>query len=253
MAVTGVLLAAGYGTRLYPLTKDRPKALLPLGEGTLLDALLYGMEGVPGLARYILVTNSCFAGQFETWVKRAEAPVTIIDDGTDTNETRLGAVRDLELARKQGKAEGDLLVVGTDNLFGWRMKSFVQQAQAHAPHPSVALWEAPSANAATQFGVVLMDGSNRITRFVEKSPTPPSKQVALCVYYFPESMLGRIQEFMDQGGNSDAPGFLIEWLVRREPTYGVPMSGAWFDIGSPEAYEAAQQAWPQLSASISRG
>ena len=127
------------------------------------------------------------------------------------------------------------------------MPEFVKRAQAVAPHPSVALWEAPSADAATQFGVVLLDPDGRVTQFVEKSPQPPSTQVALCVYYFPKAMHARIQEFLDAGGNPDAPGYFLEWLVKQEPTYGMQMGGTWFDVGTHEAYEAIQRDWPNLS------
>ena len=253
MQVTTILLAAGYATRLYPLTKDRPKALLPLGQGVILDAVLALLDGVPDLRRRLLVTNHRFAGQFRAWQEARGLEVTIIDDGTQTNETRLGAIRDLELARIQGGAEGDLLVIGTDNLFSWSMADFVSRARGHRPHPSVALWEAPSKDSARQYGIVTLDETSRITTFLEKPARPPSTAVALCVYYLPEAMLGRIRQFLDGGGNADAPGYFIEWLVRQEATYGVPMGGTWFDIGSHEAYEAVLKAWPDLSARAAEG
>src|SRR3989338_3439328 len=150
MPVTAILLAAGYATRLYPLTKDRPKALLPLGSGVILDAVLQS-----------------------------------IADGTDTAQTRLGAIRDLELARTRGGAVGDLLVLGTDNLFGWPMRRFLDPAQARRPDPSIGIWELPEGADASQFGIVTCDrGTTKISAFVEKSKTPPSRQVALCLYYF---------------------------------------------------------------------
>ncbi|HEX9780826.1 MAG TPA: nucleotidyltransferase family protein [bacterium] len=241
--VSAIFLAAGYGTRLYPLTKHIPKALLPIGERVLLDEVLAALEDVPGLRRRVLVTNSRFAGQFRRWRDERGLDLEIIDDGTDGPDQRLGAIRDLELARTRSEADGDLLVLGTDNLFGWTLGEVVRRAQPHRPAPSVALWEAPASADATQFGVVTMDGAGRITAFVEKSPEPPSRSVALCLYYFPEAMLGRIREFLEQGGNPDAPGYFVEWLVRQEPVYGIPMSGAWYDIGTPEAYEDVQRAW----------
>ncbi len=244
MAVSAVLLAAGYATRLYPLTKETPKALLPLGEGVILDAVVRALEDVPELARRILVTNARFAPQFASWQQSRKAPVAIVNDGTEAPETRLGAIRDLELARRQGGAVGDLLVLGTDNLFGWSLGEFARKAQARRPDPSIALWEAPSREAATQFGVVSRNAQDRITAFVEKSPSPPSTAVALCVYYFPEPMLGRIQEFIDLGGNTDAPGYFIQHLAKQGTVYGLMMRGAWYDIGSLETYETVQREWP---------
>lgn len=243
MTVTAMLLGAGYGTRLYPLTKDKPKALLPLGDGVLLDAIFRSLDTVPGLTKRILVSNHTFVEQFRDWQRTRSAPVQILDDGTTSPETRLGAIHDLELARTQGRAEGDLLVLGTDNLFHWPLAQFVERARRFHPHPSVALWQAPSPESATQFGVVERDATSRITMFVEKSPTPPSTFVALCVYYFPEPMLGKIAEFLAQGGNADAPGYFVQWLAQTGSVYGIHMPGAWYDIGTPASYQAVLNEW----------
>ena len=243
MPITAVLLAAGYATRLYPLTKDRPKALLPFGRGVILDQVLRAVHGVPDVTTRALVTNHRFAEQFRDWQRRAGAGVQIIDDGTETVEARLGAIRDLELARSSGHLEDDVLVIGTDNLFTWPLAEFVAQAQRYAPKPSIALWRAPSTEVATRFGVVIRDQTGRITDFVEKSPQPPSADVALCVYYFPAPMCGQIRQFLDEGGNADAPGYFIQWLVRRGVVYGIMMPGAWYDIGSLESYDTVKREW----------
>ena len=243
MAVTAVLLAAGYATRLYPLTKDMPKALLPLGGRTILDEVIRSLDDVPDLRKRILVTNSRFAGQFREWQRARRAPVEVLDDGTQTAETRLGAIRDLALARASTDPADDLLVVGTDNLFHWSLGTFVAEAGRHRPHPSLALWTAASKESATQFGVVIRDATSRVTAFVEKSPQPPSAEVALCVYYFPAEMGGRIQEFLASGGNADAPGYFLKWLSEHGRVYGIMMPGPWYDIGSLESYEAVKREW----------
>ena len=241
MALTAILLAAGYATRLYPLTKDRPKALLPLGDGVILDAIVSQIG--PEVEQTILVTNHRFAEPFRAWQARQRRPVTVVDDGTETAETRLGAIRDLELARTQGPIEDDVLVIGTDNVFTWSLNRFVVQAQRHAPAASVALWEAPSASAATQFGVVKRDRTSRIVEFVEKSPQPPSREVALCVYYFPAPMQPLIRQFLEAGESADAPGHFIKWLAQQQPVYGVMMGGTWYDIGTLETYELVKRQW----------
>ena len=244
MSITAILLAAGYATRLYPLTSDRPKALLPLGRGVILDEVLRQLESVPDVRARLLVTNHRFAPQVQAWQRASGADVRLVDDGTETAETRLGAIRDLELARGLADPADDLLVIGTDNLFRWKLAEFVAQAQRRRPDPSIALWQAPSSDEATQFGVVVRDRTSRITSFVEKSPQPPSQEVALCVYYFPAAMGGRIAQFLAAGGNADAPGYFIAWLVEQGAVYGIMMDGAWYDIGSLETYEAVKQAWP---------
>ena len=241
--VSAIFLSAGYATRLYPLTADRPKALLPLAGQTILDEVVRAVDTVPGLRARLLVTNHRFADQFRAWQQAAGAPVQIVDDGTATAETRLGAIRDLELAAGLAGPDDDLLVVGTDNLFRWRLADFVAQAQRRRPDPSIALWQAPTPQAATQFGVVVRNAEGRITAFVEKSPQPPSAEVALCVYYFPGPMRGRIRQFLAEGGNADAPGYFIEWLVRHGAVFGVMMPGAWYDIGSLDAYHTVLRDW----------
>lgn len=238
-----VLLAAGYATRLYPLTKDQPKALLPLGKGTILDAVISSLPSIQGLRRAILVTNHRFAQAFRNWQRQGGANVEVLDDGTETVETRLGAIRDVELARAQTDPQDDVLVVGTDNLFHWSLGEFVAQAQRYRPAPTIALWEAPSTKDATQFGVVMRDQASRIIGFVEKSPQPPSKEVALCVYYFPAPMCGKIRQFIESGANTDAPGYFIQWLARQGTVYGVMMPGTWYDIGTLEAYQAVINEW----------
>ena len=250
MSLTAILLAGGYATRLYPLTADKPKALLPLGKGVILDAVVNSLAGVAGITRRLLVTNHRFAEQFRAWQRRGSHAIQILDDGTDTVETRLGAIRDLELARTQDGAEDDVLVVGTDNLFTWPLAEFVGQARRRLPDPSIALWLAPSNDAATHFGVVTRDGASRITSFTEKSSQPPSREVALCVYYFPAPVCGKIREFLDGGGNADAPGYFIQWLAARSTVYGIMMGGLWYDIGTLETYQAVVSAWSHPPRSV---
>ena len=252
MAVTAILLSAGYGTRLYPLTKDQPKALLPLHDGVILDEVWRSLEGIPDLQRRILVTNHRFAGHFQRWQRARGVDLEILDDGTDTPETRLGAIRDLQLAQTQGRAVGDLLVVGTDNLFADALVEFVKPAQRYRPDASIALGQARSKEAASQSGVVECNADSRITSFVEKSPNPPSLKIAHCLYYFPEAMLGSIQSFLDEGGNPDAPWYFLEWLVRTQPVYGILMGGMWYDIGSHEAYQAVVHEWRRKAGSAVR-
>lgn len=244
MPLTAILLAAGYATRMYPLTHDTPKALLPLGGGMVLDGIVSGLGSE--VTKCILVTNHKFVDQFRAWRSRRGMTLEIVDDGTERAEERLGAVRDLELARVQGHARGDLLVVGTDNLFKWPLADFIERARPHAPHPSVALWEAPSKKAATQFGVVTVDRTDRITAFVEKAPQTPSTLVAMCVYYFPESMERSIRQFLDEQHDTDAPGYFISWLVQRGLVFGITMPGGWYDIGTVEAYQAACREWQHV-------
>jgi len=272
--VSVCLLAAGYGTRLYPLTKDHPKALLPLGSGVtpppasgpkgrlsskgppsadevgggvILDWILDTVEAVPGLSKLVLVTNHKFFPQFEAWQRTHSRALELVDDGTSTPETRLGAIRDLMLGLAQVGACDDLLVLGTDNVFTWSLADFVAFAKRKRPSATVALRQATSLQAASRCAVVELDGAARLIRCVEKPASPFSSTVALCVYYFSQACRGRFEEFVRIGGNVDAPGYFIEWLVKQEPVYGFMTDGEWFDIGSKESYQEAVQRWSRLA------
>ena len=241
--VNVVLLAAGYGTRLYPLTEDCPKALLPIGPRLMLDWILESVRAIPQLGQIVLVTNGRFAGQFDSWRAERRAPVEVVNDRTMANDTRLGAIRDLMLGASRLKQADDLLALGTDNLFTWPLAEFVLSARGKRPAATIAVRQASSREEASRCGVVATDARNRITLCVEKPASPSSDTIALCVYYFPSSMHARFQQFLDAGGNPDAPGFFLGWLVKQEAVYAFMTAGEWFDIGSVESYERACRCW----------
>ena len=239
-----VLLGAGYGTRLYPLTADRPKALLPLGDGVILDAVLQVVTRLSGgTHRVVLVTNHKFLPQFEAWQRRQHVSVELVDDGTTTPATRLGAIRDLRVGLERLAPTDDALVLGTDNLFTWSLAEFIEFARAHRPAATVAVRQVTPRHEARRYGVVELNRRARLTRWVEKPARPSSSTVALCVYYVPAAIRHRLDEFVQAGDNVDAPGYFFQWLVTREPVYGCMTTGEWFDIGSHETYQEAIRRW----------
>ena len=237
MPCSAILLAAGYGTRLYPLTKDRPKALLPLGTGVLLDQTWHALEQLPTIGHRVLVTNHRFAPQFERWRRQRKAGVEIVNDGTTGPARRLGAIPDLLLGWARAPHD-DVLVIGTDNLLTWSLKPFLRAAQATRPAATIGTWRVPTRREASLYGVVAMNRRNRITRFLEKPARPMSRAIALCLYYFPAAVKARMKQFLAQGGNGDAPGFFLAWLAQHEPVYAHVATGHWFDIGSHASYHA---------------
>jgi len=241
--LSAVLLAAGYGTRLYPLTTDRPKALLPLGHAVLLDPVMDNLRAVPGLTSLVLVTNHRFAEQFRRWQAQRGLTLEVVDDGTAAPEVRLGAIQDLLLGLARVPVAHDVLVLGTDNLFTWPLTEFVRAAEARRPAATTALRRAPSREEARRYAVVELDPDGRVRRCAEKPAEPFSLLIGLCVYYLPAQIRHRVQDFLDQGGKGDAPGYFLEWLAAREPVYGVPTAGEWFDIGTPETYRQAVEQW----------
>lgn len=237
-----LILAAGYATRLYPLTKDQPKPLLEVGGKTILDWLLDQVEAIPEIDRIRIVTNHRFAGHFEAWQqgRHCPVPIEIIDDGTTTNETRLGAVGDIHLAITRGNIDDDLFVAAADNLLLFSLVKFVtafeQRRTAHICARHVETLEARQ-----RTGIVVLGEDDRVLEFQEKPREPKFAWGVPPLYLYPRETLPRFQEYLDRGGNPDAPGNFVEWLIGVEPVHAWKMDGEVLDIGNLQSLEAARQ------------
>lgn len=238
-----ILLAAGYGTRLYPLTENTPKALLPLGESTLLGHLEKKLEAPGlGLRQVILISNHRFAGKFADWAAQPGHSLswTVLDDGSTSDENRLGSMGDLAFAIQQGRVEEDLLVLGSDNLFEDGLNGLVEFARAKGA-ATLGAYELPDRALASQYGVLTADARQRITRFEEKPAKPDSSLVSTAVYFFPRKSVGVVLEYVSSQTATDKLGSFISWLVAREPVYAHRFRGRWFDIGDIASYKHAQE------------
>jgi glucose-1-phosphate thymidylyltransferase len=237
-----LILAAGYAIRLYPLTLDNPKPLLDVGGKKIIDRIISALSAVKALDEVYVVTNSKFYPKFSAWVKTAarDVKITLVDDGTATNETRLGAIRDMDLVIKSKRVGTDFLVVAGDNLFELDMKDFIGFASARADGVSVALYDVRSLASATRYGVVSVDASGSVTEFEEKPEKPKSTLVSTGIYYFPKACVSQIDEYLKaEGAKNDAPGYYIKWLVANKKVYGFPFSQKWYDIGDIDSYHEA--------------
>jgi glucose-1-phosphate thymidylyltransferase len=225
-----VILAAGYATRLQPLTNDVPKHLLPVGGRPMLDWVLDRVGDVQEVDAVHLVTNSRFAPAFRRWA--AGHSVTVHDDGTTSNDDRLGAVGDLQLAVEEAQLDDELIVLAGDNLFEFSLPHFVAWWRAK-PQPSsaVPLHDVGDLELATQYGIADTDASDRIVRFVEKPSDPSSTLASTLVYVLPPEHVGLVQTYLDEGQSPDNAGSFLGWLAAREPVYGYRFDGAWYDIG----------------------
>ena len=238
-----VVLAAGYATRLYPLTLDRPKALLSVGGRPMLDRLLEQLEGVDGLDEVYVVTNSKFAGAFRDWAAgRSGLPIRIVDDGTVDEESRLGAIGDLELTIREAGLDDDLLVLAGDNLF----------SESIGPFPAFALGKGGAAlgvydvgdfDTIRRYAVIELDGDDRVTLLEEKPDEPRSTLAGIALYFYPRSMLALVTDYLAEGNNPDQPGRLVQWLYPRTPVYGWRVPGRWYDVGSKETLAEADRAF----------
>lgn len=235
-----LILAAGYATRLYPLTENFPKPLLKVGEKTILDWLVDDLVETTGIDEFVVISNHKFAQHFEEWkkekVRTRTYEITIIDDGTSTNETRLGAVRDIQLAVKKLNLTDDLLVMAGDNVLDFSLFQFVEFAQKKDTS-CVMCHEETELKKQQKTAIITVDDKDLITSYEEKPKEPKGNLAVPPFYYYRACDVKRIQEALDSGCGYDAPGSFAAWLSRQTPMHAYRMPGKRYDIGDIVSYE----------------
>jgi glucose-1-phosphate thymidylyltransferase len=230
-----VVLAGGYATRLWPITKHRPKMFLPIGETTVIDRIFADLEADERISEVYVSTNDRFAEDFEVHLAESdfEKPTLSVEDTTHENE-KFGVVGALaQLVDREG-IDDDLLVVAGDNLISFDVADFVDFFEAKDA-PTLAAYDVGSKDRATSYGVLEVEG-DRVRDLQEKPDDPSSTLISIACYGFPRDTLGRLDTYLEGGNNPDEPGWFVQWLQAREPTYAFSFDGAWFDIGTPESY-----------------
>jgi glucose-1-phosphate thymidylyltransferase len=243
--VKAILLAAGYATRLYPLTENRPKVLLPIGGRPMLDWIADKVDEVEAVDGLHVVTNAKFAGQLERWADAREGRLAAVvhDDGTRTNETRLGALGDVGFVIERAGLDDDLLVVAGDNLFEFRLDDLVGFWRTKGAPSAVALYDCGDLELARQYAVVSLDPDGRIVEFVEKPAAPAGTLIATAAYVYSREHARLLDVYIQDGNPPDAPGNFLAWLHRREPVYGRLVGGGWFDVGDRGQLLVADNRW----------
>lgn len=259
-----LILAAGYATRLYPLTKEYPKSLLKIGKKFLIDYIIDKLRPIDNLDEIIVITNNKFISQFRDWSKKLDVnkPVSLIDDLTKDHKDRLGAIGDMYFAVVQKQIKDDLLVIGGDNLFDLGLEKFLDFAKANKLDSLIGVYNIKDKTKASKYGVVELDKENRVISFEEKPRFPKSTLIAMCLYYFPKDKLGLLKEYLSLGPvrdnpargdvghlqcsvsirvKRDATGFYIDWLRTRCAVYGFVFKGKWYDIGDHKFYQQAKE------------
>lgn len=235
-----IVIAAGYATRLGELTRNFPKPLLKIGNNTILGRMLDDIDRIPDIDEHVIITNHKFAPIFEQWKmeQHYQKPITIIDDGTETNDTRLGAVCDLLYAMSQLQIDDDMLVVAADNLLFFSFQEFVDFA--HEKQTScIMCHEQPSIEKLQRTGVVELDDQNRVMGMEEKPQQPRSHWAVPPFYIYMKADLDLVRHAVENGCGKDAPGNLAHYLVDRTIMHAWPMSAGRFDIGSLDTYYEA--------------
>lgn len=237
-----ILLAAGYATRLYPLTKDKPKALLPLGSKTILDLVVEKIEKVKDINHIYIVTNHRFAGQFSEWAEnyKGSKKVEVLDDGTTDNDNRLGAIGDIDFVIKQKNIDDELFVLASDNIFDFELTDMMDLFRSRNGDVISAHY-VEDRNVLKAMGVVKLEDDGRVTEFVEKPAEPASNYGALPFYLYRKSTVPMIDRYLKEGNNPDAPGYFVGWLVGETDVYAYRFDVMAIDIGTPESYYEAQK------------
>lgn len=240
--MTVIILAAGYAVRLQPLTLDTSKSLLPIGNKKIIDRILEKVLRISSVSSVCIITNSKFFKNFGDWLKGAgyKKKISLICDGTTTNENRLGAIRDLEFVIKEDAITDDILVVAGDNLFEFDLADFLNFAKQRGG-AAIALYDIGSIESARNFGVVAIDANKKVVDFQEKPEKPKSTLISTGIYYFPKDKVAFINEYVKMQTKLDAPGHYIGWLSRRDEVYGFTFTEDWYDIGTLESYRKADE------------
>jgi glucose-1-phosphate thymidylyltransferase len=240
-----IILAAGYATRLYPLTLTKPKPLLPVAGKPMIEHVLDNLAPIDGIDRVYVVTNAKFADAFQQWANQYRATksnfeLTIVNDGTTDDANKLGAIGDIHFVLQTHNVNDDLMVVAGDNLFSEKLGEFGKFCREKNA-PAEGVYDVKTADQAKKYGVISVGSDGRITRFVEKPPQPESTLIGIALYFYPKHTIRLIQQYISEGNNPDQPGRLVQWMYLRTPVYAWTVPGLWFDIGSKETLEEANQ------------
>ena len=235
-----LILAAGYATRLYPLTEHFPKPLLKVGEKTILDWLLDDLDASGLVENTVVISNHRYAPHFARWAEERGGSIRVLDDGTESNETRLGAVKDIQLAVETLGLEDETLVMAGDNLLDFSLTDFLRFAREKGTS-CVMCYAEPDREKLKKMGVAEIDASGRMTAMAEKPAEPKSNWCIPPFYYFTAEDLPLVQAGITDGCGTDAPGSFLAWLCAHRPVYAWPMPGRRYDVGNLESYRAVQE------------
>ena len=240
-----IILAAGYATRLYPLTLTVPKPLLPVAGQPMIEYVLDNLAPISGIDRVYVVTNAKFASHFQKWsdeyrAHKSQLNFTIVNDGSTDGTNKLGAIGDIHFVLKTQNVEDDIIVVAGDNLFSERLSDFGRFCREKNA-PVLGVYDVGDLEQIKKYNSISIDQTGRITFFEEKPKNPTSTITGIALYYYPKATLPLIQQYIADGNNPDQPGRLIQWIYPRQPVYTWKVPGLWYDIGSKETLEEANR------------
>lgn len=245
-----IILAAGYATRLYPLTLNQPKPLLSVAEKAMMEHVLDNVAGIHDIDHAYIVTNAKFAAHFEDWAKNFQRPnlnfsFTTVNDHSTDDSNKLGAIGDMHLVLTKYEIDEDIIVIGGDNLFSEDLSAFGDYCK-QVNSPVTGVYDVGDLEQIKKYNAIEIDENDRITFFEEKPKEPKSTLTGIALYYYPQSTLPLIRQYISEGNNPDQPGRLVQWLYPRVPFYVWRVPGLWFDVGSIETLGEANRVFSEL-------
>ncbi len=233
-----VILCGGYATRLYPLTSNKSKSLLPVGNKVILDHII---DKIPKNLEIIVVTNQKFYSDFSEWSKKYNRKISVLNDGASSNENRLGGLGDLYFAVEKGIDE-DLMIILGDNLFDFDMNEVIKSFERNK-RTIIGVYDVKSLEEAKKFGVVRVDSLGKIKSIEEKPSLPDSTWCIAGIYLLKQEDLKKLHDYMDSDLSKEGPTYFIQHLLKSQEVYGFLFDGKWLDVGSIESYEDAKKNW----------
>jgi glucose-1-phosphate thymidylyltransferase len=243
--MNALILAAGYATRLYPLTLDKAKPLLTVGGKPIIEWTMDNLADVPDLETIYIVTNDKFASDFQTWSERYRSrhpkfKLKIVNDGSQSDDDKLGAIGDINFVVSRENLTSDgLIVIAGDNLFTESLTGFV--ACAKETEATVAVYDVGDTEAIKEYGNIAVDADGIITHFEEKPQKPRGTLAAIALYYYSPEVLSLLTTYLAAGNNPDQPGRFVQWLYTRKPVKTFQIKDQWLDIGSKEMLKKADE------------
>ncbi len=245
-----IVLGAGYATRLYPLTLNQPKPLLPVAGKPMMEHVLDNLMPIDEIDEIFVVTNAKFAGHFEKWADAYKTgtkarPIAIVNDQSTDDSNKLGAIGDMKLVLSVAGIDDDIVVVGGDNLFSESLGAFGDYCRERAA-PVLGVYDVGNLEEIKKYNAIEIDDQDRITFFEEKPAHPKSTLTGIALYYYPRNALPLIDQYISEGNNPDQPGRLVQWLYKRTPFFVWRVPGIWFDVGAKETLEEANRIFTEF-------
>ncbi|MBP3447927.1 MAG: nucleotidyltransferase family protein [Clostridia bacterium] len=232
-----IVLSAGYATRLYPLTKDTPKGLLPIGNKSILDFITDQIETVPEIDEIFIISNHKFFPNFSEWakVRKTHLKITVLDDGTTDDSNKLGAIGDIWFTIQNGNIDEDVLIVAGDNFFTFPLNDYLEFYRKKQCD-TILVSELDRLEDLRRMGNAILDAEDKVIGMEEKPQEPKSNCAVFASYIYKQETLPLIKQYLEEGNNPDAPGFFPSWLYQRKPIYAYKFVGECYDIGTHESY-----------------